>query len=431
MVVQNGYFEEELLHKTPCYCTSCVTEAIQFDLLMQVHRNKLPEGLRPELELLLVCARTQIDGEGARRAKELSDQSLDWDYLVKTAWSHGLLPLLYTNLKATGANVPQDYLERLRDLFQKNAARSSLLTGELHKILELFESEEILAMPYKGPAIAISIYGNLALRQFGDLDILVRSQDVWRCQQLLISMGYQPHFDITQRQLPAFLKLGYVQMFTRDNGMSIVELHWGIASRFFMFPLNVDRFLGRLVPMDLMGKKVLAPAPDDLLLILCVHGAKDLWERLEWICGIAELVQAHNINWEIVRQQAKELGAERTLFLGLQLASEIFDARLPESVVNHIASQPVIGVLAAQVSQNLLAGTPSPGLRKKILFHIRTKERLVDRLRYCLRLLFTTTPVDWQSLPLPASLSFLYPLIRPFRLAKKYTVDQSKSLFCS
>ena len=399
---------------------------------MRIQSQKLPEELRPELELLLVCARPHIDDERARRARELTQQPLDWDYLVKASSSHGLLPLLYTNLKAVSAVVPQDHLARLRDLFQKNAARSALLSGELLKILDLFESEEILAMPYKGPSIAISIYGHLALRQFVDLDILVRRQDVWRCQQLLISMGYQPHFNITQRQLPAFLRLGYVQMFTRDKGMSVVELHWGIASRFFMFPFDVDRFWGRLVPMNLMGKNVLSPPPEDLLLILCVHGAKDLWERLEWICGIAELIRAHDINWEMVGQQAKELGAERTLLLGLQLAREFFDARLPQSVVSSIASQPAIGLLAAEVSQNVMRGkSVSPGLRKKILFHIRTKERLADRLRYCLRLLFTTTPVDWQTLPLPASLSFLYALMRPFRLAKKYAVDHSKSMFCS
>src|SRR5438046_1996796 len=83
--------------------------------------------------------------------------------------------------------------------FQKNAARSVLLTWELVDILDLFATEGIEAMPYKGPAIAISIYGRLALRQFSDLDILVRKRDVWRCQQLLISRGYQPHFDITER----------------------------------------------------------------------------------------------------------------------------------------------------------------------------------------------------------------------------------------
>lgn len=399
---------------------------------MSTHLNQSPVALPPEISLLLACARTEVEAEMAQRIREMVLEPIDWKYLIEVSLSHGLMPLLYENLKAICPElVPADHLNTLKALFQKNTARSLLLTGELCRILDLFEVDGIASMPYKGPAIAVSIYGNLSLRQFADLDILVRKRDVWRCQQLLISMGYQPHFNITPRQLPAFLKLGYVQSFTRDRGMSIVELHWSIASRFFMFPFDGDRFWSRLVEMDLAGRKVLALAPEDLLLILCVHGAKDLWERLEWICGIAELVRAHrDINWEAVRQHAKELGAERILFLGLFLARQFFEADLPDHVVKMIEQQPVVSALAREVSENLLReNSTAPGLRKRVLFHVRAKERFSDRLRYCMRLIFTTTPVDWETLPLPAWLSFLYPLLRPFRLAKKYAVGQSKSLF--
>jgi hypothetical protein len=339
------------------------------------------------------------------------------------------MPLLYENLKAYAADlVPQDALNKLKVLHEMTLARSILLTDELLGILNLFESEGLPAMPYKGPSIAKSIYGRLGLRQFIDLDILVRKQDVWHCQELLISLGYQPHFNITRRQLPAFLKLGYVQMFTRDNGMSVVELHWGIASRFFTFNLDTDRFWSRLVHMDLMGKQVLTPTPTDLLLILCVHGAKDMWERLEWICGIAELVRKNEeLDWEAVTRAAQETGAERMLYLGCYLARELFEAKLPDSIARRIDGDRIIPKLAAQVREIIVNGT-SPGVRKRILFHLRTKDRDLDRIRYCARLLFTSTPVDWQILPLPASLSFLYPLLRPFRLAKKYAVHQSKIL---
>jgi hypothetical protein len=218
-------------------------------------------------------------------------------------------------------------------------------------------------------------------------------------------------------------------MFTRDNGMSVVELHWGIASRFFMFDLDTDRFWSRLVPMDLMGKQVLSPAPPDLLLILCVHGAKDMWERLEWICGIAELVRKHDeLDWDSVTRAAQETGAERRLHLGCYLARELFEVKLPDPIARRIDSDRIIPKLAAEVRDNIIKGT-SLGVRQRILFHLRTKDGDLDRLRYCARLLFTSTPVDWQILPLPPSLSFLYPLLRPFRLAKKYAVDQSKILF--
>jgi len=200
---------------------------------MNIDAKQFPATLAPEISLLLACARTRIDREAAERINEAARQLLDWDRLIRMSLAHGLMPLLYENLATHCPEiVPPIYLNQLRDLFQKNAARSVLLTRELFSILDLFATEGIEAMPYKGPAIAISIYGRLALRQFSDLDILVRKRDVWRCQQLLISRGYEPHFDITERQLPSFLKLGYVQIFTRDRGQSVVELHWRIARGF-------------------------------------------------------------------------------------------------------------------------------------------------------------------------------------------------------
>lgn len=398
---------------------------------MKSNLNNLPE-LPPEICLLLACGRTQVSEDIAVRIRNLAQGPLDWDSLIQTSLTHGLMPLLYENLKANASDiVPKTAIRSLRDFYEKSSARSLVLTGELIRILDLFESEGVEGMPYKGPSVAVSLYGRLGLRQFTDLDILVRKQDVWRSQQLLVQLGYQPHFNITLSQLPAFLKLGYVQMFTRDNGFRVVELHWGIASRFFMFSLNTDLLWSRLTKADLMGKAVLAPIAEDLLLILCVHGAKDIWERLEWICGIAELLQRHpDLNWGSVTQQAKESGAERILHLGCYLARELFEAKLPDSIGRHIDSDPVIATLAAQVREDLLSGK-SPGLRQRILFHVRSKDRVLDRFRYCVRLLFTSTPVDWQILPLPASFSFLYPFLRPFRLAKKYAAYHAKDLFCS
>ena len=176
---------------------------------MRTDGRQIELELSPEISLLLACACTRVDQKTAERIKEAAQRSLDWDRLIKASLTHGLMPLLYENLSTHCADiVPPIHLNQLRDLFQMNAARSVLLTGELFNILDRFATEGIEAMPYKGPAIAISIYGRLALRQFSDLDILVRKRDVWRCQQLLISRGYEPHFNITERQLPSFLKLG-------------------------------------------------------------------------------------------------------------------------------------------------------------------------------------------------------------------------------
>src|SRR2546421_627163 len=145
--------------------------------MMSLCANQILTALPPEISFLLACARAQTDEGTAQRIREAAQRPLNWDRLIETSFAHGLMPLLYENLKNHCADfLPPDRLSTLKDLFLKNAARNVLLTGELLGILDLFAAEGIEAMPYKGPAIAVSIYGHLALRQFGDLDILVRKR---------------------------------------------------------------------------------------------------------------------------------------------------------------------------------------------------------------------------------------------------------------
>ena len=48
------------------------------------------------------------------------------------------------------------------------------LTRELARIMACLENHSVDAIPYKGPALAQAIYGDVAMRQFSDLDILIR-----------------------------------------------------------------------------------------------------------------------------------------------------------------------------------------------------------------------------------------------------------------
>ena len=87
--------------------------------------------------------------------------------------------------------MPKPILEELREHFYANAGRNLFLAKELIKLLHLLESHEIPAIAYKGPMLAVSVYGNLAFRQFGDLDILVQERDYETARHLLMSQGFR------------------------------------------------------------------------------------------------------------------------------------------------------------------------------------------------------------------------------------------------
>lgn len=380
----------------------------------------------PEAELLLSCARIGEDSERAIRIRALLRKDMDWPYLLRTARAHGMMPLLYWHLNTTCPDaVPKTAMDELRQRFQDNARRNLFLTGELLRLLNLFEAQGIPTVPYKGPALAASVYGSLALRQFADLDILVHRQDVPRAKDLLLSSGYRPEYQLTRAQEAAWLHHACDPPFRRDDGASIVELHWDIMPRYLSFPLDTERLWERLAPISLGGKVVSTLSPEDLLLILCVHGSKHLWERLAWIRDVAGLIETHQeMDWGWVTRQAIALGGRRMLSIGLLLATDLLGVSLPERVSQMLKADPVAGSLAAEVRTRLFREVDDLSkIFEESVFHpfrLRMRERLRDRVRYCIRTAMTPSVADWESLSLPYLLSPLYYVLRPLRLGGKY-----------
>jgi hypothetical protein len=393
----------------------------------------LPLDVRPhddrEVELLIHCARASLEPERAERTRALATAELNWDRLLKLAQRNGLAPVLYHHLgRICATSVPARPLEVLRDHFQKNTALSLLRTGELVRLLGSLNDHGIQAIPYKGPTLAVTLYGHLALRQFCDLDILVRKSDVWNASALIEAQGFDPHFRIPETKRAAFVRLGYVQLFRRDAGRTLVELHWGIAPRFFAVPFDMDAVWRRLEPMSLQGATVWTPCPEDLLLMLCVHGAKDHWEKLEWVASLAEMLRREgDVDWERVWLRSREMHCQALLAFGLLLAHGLYDVPLPRQAAALCRTRR-LRALAGDVVQRFWADdVPPRTFARQVAFHLRLKDTYADRVRHCVRLALTTTPVDWSTMRLPGPLSFAYALFRAIRLTRKYGVDHGRA----
>lgn len=377
----------------------------------------------PEAELLLHCARIQLEPERAERMRQLLGRELQWELLSRLAQRNGLSPLLFFHLhRLTAGSMSTQWLEKLRDYYLKNKALNILMTGELIRLLELFRAEGVQALPYKGTALAVDLYGEIALRQVCDLDILVREPDVWKATEILEREGFEPHFNIPQEKQSAFVRLGYVRLFRRDEGRTIVELHWRTAPRFFGVPFRVDGLWGRARTIRLLGSNVLVPTAADLLLMLSIHAAKDCWEKLEWVSAIAELLKTNpDLNLNAVHEEARRLHCEMALSLALFLALDLLEAPLQESWSSYLRSSKKITTIGGRIANRFFVDHDDrQTVFGRMAFHLRSKDSLMDQIRYCTRLALTTTPVDWAMLELPQPLSFLYLPLRALRLAKRY-----------
>lgn len=383
-------------------------------------------GSRLEEDLLLHCARITPRPEMTERMRALMLNGVDWEYLLTTGRHHGLLPLLYWNLKSSlGEIVPAGVQEELRDHFQRNALRNLFLSGEMLRIVQLFREHGLGAIPFKGPVLAASIYGETSLREFIDLDILVRKQDLVAARDLLMREGYAMDTAMTKAQQDARLRSGCAITLSRRDGKAIVDLHWEFTALKFSLPFDLDNLWGRLETVSIAGRQVATLSVLDHLMLVSIHGAKHRWERLEWICDVAGLLLVQpKLNWERCLEESTKLRAERILLHALLLANKYLGAKLPPIVHRKLQADPVAHSLAARAGENLFSESSTALVTAdETAFHLQMREQFSDRMPYVLyqvRRWMIPTERDRSIFRLPAFLSFLYYLFRPARLLFEY-----------
>ncbi|MDT5269642.1 MAG: hypothetical protein QOH49_1828 [Acidobacteriota bacterium] len=374
---------------------------------------------RPEHELLLLCAHRGSPVNIHERIVEFAHAKIDWNYLFLLARRHAVLPLLYKGLEDVDP-LPTEFRARLRDEFRKNATRNTLLAGELARLSQLFEAEGVPLLAYKGPALAQQAFGDISLRRYIDLDVIVRRGDARRAGKLLQSLGYVKPEGLTESHEEFLLRRQHNLAYTRDGGLMIVELHWEVAPAHFAAVPVGEGVWERATAVSLFGTEVRCPSPEDLLLALAVHGTKHLWERLAWVCDVAALLNSQPaFDWPHVLRRAKESRVERMLHLVLRLARGLAGAELPEGRFDN-SDDEAMSALSEEVTAVMFSGTEYVpiGFVRNVRFNLRARTRLREKLDY-LRFIFTPTEGDLSAVSLPAGMSFAYYLLRPLRLALK------------
>lgn len=377
---------------------------------------------RPEDQILICVARRTPDAEAAANPRQLLRQDLDWDYMLLMAQRHRIIPSLHHYLVTEcPETIPAEVSSRLEKLNQENTRSNLLLTGELLKLVDLLEAHGIEAVPFKGPTLALWAYGDVGRREFGDLDILVKKQDVPAVRELLVSEGFTARPHLSAAQQAATLRFDCSHNFANEKNVWL-DVHWDFVVPYASVQIDTNKLWDRLQPISVNNRKLKTLSVEDLLLILCLHGFTHLWERLGWISDVAALIDSQEkIDWSLLIKNADRMGSRRILALGLHLASNLLGASVPPEVWNNAPADATVVELADQVQRGLFTeGNEQVGIRGEVRLHLAMKERKRDKLSSCIRLLATPRVDDWKLLPLPGSLFFLYYALRPFRLTGKY-----------
>ncbi|HEV2717133.1 MAG TPA: nucleotidyltransferase family protein [Terriglobales bacterium] len=371
----------------------------------------------PEFVLLLACCAHDQTRERVQNALRCE---LDWERLARLADHHGVMPQVYAVLAQVESVLPAA-LSALRQKYDRSVHQALWLTRELLRILERFENYGIKVLPYKGPALAQILHGNITSRQFADLDILVLPGDLPKVRASLAELGYETGLKLSPPEERAYVAGGYEWVFDLGEQRNLLEIQWRILPRFYAIDFDVERFFKRAVTIGLCGRAVRTLCAEDLMLALCVHAAKHAWTELSWIREIGELSQSRALDWVAVCKEADRLGVCRIVAVSFALANNLFCLEIPKAVQEYVQRDVEVENIVHRVLPLLSQGEefdPESVCYFRLMMDVR--ERWQDRARFLSRLALTPSLGEWSAISLPRWLFPLYRAVRFVRLARRW-----------
>ncbi len=291
---------------------------------------------KTESELLFQCLGVGTGKVSVASLEQLS--TADWDKVIRQSGKHGIIPLLYHRFKATGAmaHIPTEIVGKLRNTYLYSADRNIRLYNEFSKALRILQNNDIPVIVLKGAALAELVYQNIALRPMADIDLIAKSEDLWRIDKVLSQSGYKSDAEsllLSKRHVQWVRHIVYTKKFVQ------IEIHPGIYEL-----SDFDPWI-KASPVTISSIDTLILGPEDFLLHLCIHLLDHLYirdepTRLIWWIDIVEILKHYRekLDWDYVIRTVKEGQIEPAICRVLYGVSEWFDGNVPADVLAQIKS---------------------------------------------------------------------------------------------
>lgn len=329
-----------------------------------------------------------------------------WENILRDAARQSLTLLLYQWSRESdrAASFPPSLGNQLKAEVARLTAWNLALADELAAILRLCRDRALACAPLRGLALAEQLYGNIAARPMGDIDLLVRREDLFDVTAILTGLGFRA---VDHR--PGFAEtFSYTLTFAKDrHGWVLVEPHWSLAYPPFVGGIDMAAVWTRCIRGEVAGVETWRLAPEDLLLHLSLHlmhGGNEA--PLLWYHELDRFLRMEHaaLDWEQVIHLARHSGQLPILFEVFRRLKEMCDSPIPENMVPH--AKPFVSQAARSVPQliqrravHLLAGQSRLTGREEFALLCMIKG-LGPKLRYALSLI----------LPSPDLMRFRYGL---------------------
>ena len=414
--------------------------------------NPSTTHLNDELKFFIACCQTNPSKDDINFIHTyLNSKRLTLNTLIPLANQHGILPLVYKTIKnlshlELNSDTPvvktkegcgddprssrstqhltlNTLLSELKAHYMSIVQRNMLMTSELIKLMHLLRENNIEALAFKGPALSQMAYGDITLRQYVDLDVLVDEDYAFKAAELMAENGHKTILPLTILSNKTCLHAAKDFSLMSEAGGVHTELHWRLFERKYNISLLSCAVDKKCQTVKINNHEIKTLQNELLLVYLCLHGAKHAFERIEWICDIDRLIRSSDVNWEEAITIAEQSRSKRSFYLGLSLAHHLLHTRLPVENIKHIDTDDVKTLhtmTLKQMSEKKNERSDFAKNRDTFFYQSKLFDQKSDIIRFYLSTFFKISTTDCQTFILPEKLKFLYIFLRPLRLVWNY-----------
>ena len=284
----------------------------------------------PLYDLLIECCRHE---PGNAKLEEYAEKIIHWNAFLASAYAHGVYPLAARSLK-TVSSVPEYIKTTLKITNLDIARRNMAMTSELLRIMKLLKGHGIKALAIKGPVLSQIIHGDIAIRQYADIDILIEQSDLWKAAQLLTKNGLIFEHDLKFLKNKTLLKIAKDITLSNEARNIHIELHWKLFDGKIFAKSNLKLFHESSTHCTINRISIDTLDHTVNLLFLLAHGSKHMWERMEWIVDIDRILRTHSdIDWDLMMNSAEAMGIKPMIDLGLLVVHKMFATVIPKECI--------------------------------------------------------------------------------------------------
>jgi len=382
--------------------------------MISMYNNYPDSAFRKEDSFIIKCLDFFVTGN-----KFLSNDALDWRYIIKKTTQHRIIPAMYFYFSRMTSSIPPQFLSYFRQANQHITFNSFILTKELLAMLALFRENNIKAVAFKGPMLCNSCFVNLGTREFTDLDILVTESDLFKVKKALGNLGAIEDTEIQPDHACSYLIPG-------TNMPINLDIHWRFAESAYGFEYSTEAVFSRLKSIQFFNQEILSLSPEDTFISTVIHHSKNEWKELRYVADIGGLItKQKELDWNFLLNESANMEIKRNLLLAVYLARRTFTVNLPnwvEETINNDAGISSLGTtILGQHFGNIQVYTPGYinfdfDLQNLLHPKINSFFFIKDKISF----LITPNPLDKKIIKLPNHLSFIYYFIRFVRLIKTY-----------